>query len=132
MMATQKTRPGTQEIFLLQVRLNIFHPFELELLEDEGDVEDVFFEIVSCKIWGGGEPCTVSFLFYVLFCFILASDTQSSFSDYTSLSNDDHEGRYDHDAAAGIIFSFPSLVSHNLPNTIRTSCVKYFRIIYMG
>ena len=41
---------------------------------------------------------------FVLFCFILASDTQSSFSDYTSLSNDDHEGRYDHDAAAGIIF----------------------------
>lgn len=32
--------------------------------------------------------------------FAAASDTQSSFSDYTSLSNDDHEGRYDHDAAA--------------------------------
>jgi len=31
--------------------------------------------------------------------FAAASDTQSSFSDYTSLSNDDHEGRYDHDAA---------------------------------
>ena len=52
MMATQKTLLGTQETSLLQVRTNLGHLFELELLEDEGDVEDVFFEIVSCKIWG--------------------------------------------------------------------------------
>ena len=65
------------------------------------------------------EHCTVSLSFYLFICFILASDTQSSFSDYTSLSNDDHEGRYDHDAAAGIIFIFPSLFSHILTNTLK-------------
>ena len=34
---------------------------------------------------------------------LLASDTQSSYSDYTSLSNDDHDPRYEHDNSAGII-----------------------------
>ena len=41
---------------------------------------------------------------YFHFCFLLlASDTQSSYSDYTSLSNDDHDPRYEHDNSAGII-----------------------------
>ena len=62
----------------------------------------------------GGSLNIVQFHFYLFICFILASDTQSSFSDYTSLSNDDHEGRYDHDAAAGIIFIFSLLIfSHS-------------------
>ena len=40
------------------------------------------------------------------FCFLLlASDTHSSYSDYTSLSNDDHDPRYEHDNSAGIIFN---------------------------
>ena len=58
--------------------------------------------------------CMYLYSFYLishfLFCpyvyFILpASDTQSSYSDYPSLSNDDHDPRYEHDNSAGTILT---------------------------
>ena len=45
---------------------------------------------------------TVSILLHYL-TMLLASDTHSSYSDYTSLSNEDQENRFDHDNSAGTI-----------------------------
>ena len=70
----------------------------------------------SGHVFAAGRRIDILYLYsfylisHFLFCpyvyFILpASDTQSSYSDYTSLSNDDHDPRYEHDNSAGTILT---------------------------
>lgn len=69
-------------------------------------------------------PVYHHFHFYFL---LLASDTHSSYSDYTSLSNDDHDPRYEHDNSAGIISYFSLQFVYN-PHTP----IQVFRFYYLS